>query len=132
MSEPNKKKQKSSIFKPDASNEDKNYWKTMYYRANANRKEAWRKYYESDKTHWSMLVTAKTTIKCPEIPKHIKDEYIKFIEKFDEEKRECPICSEPMSVENAELTDCGHLFHTSCLGLIETCPMCRRKRNKKE
>lgn len=124
--------QKISIMKPDNKNTSHTYWKDMYYRANSSRKEGWRRYYSSDRSRWDILRSMKTSMANVEgrehIPTHIKEEYIKFISKFDEEKRECPICYEPMTVESAELTDCGHMFHAQCVEQHVNCPMCRRQR----
>lgn len=62
----------------------------------------------------------------PEFPP--KKEYIRFGE-------ECPICYEPIfSKHNATKTECGHVFHASCLTnffckchdcTTYKCPMCR-------
>ena len=41
----------------------------------------------------------------------------------------CPICQEPIAIDDQEITDCGHAFHTECLAkwfeTTTTCPICR-------
>lgn len=39
----------------------------------------------------------------------------------------CPICLEPIQINNSHLTACFHCFHDKCLALWsrDTCPICR-------
>lgn len=125
-------RRRASILRPDQNSTDPAYWKRMYYSANASRKEAWRKFFKVDRKHWRMLCSMNTQLHTDDlhIPTHIKNEYIEFIASFDEEKRECPICAEPMNVSDSTLTDCGHMYHRACLEPHVKCPTCRRSVKK--
>jgi len=60
------------------------------------------------------------------IPKHILKV---FIEDAISKNSICPITMEPLTLENASITSCGHLFDKEalCLSLnsCKKCPMCR-------
>lgn len=98
------------------------------------RKTGWAKYFEIRNDQWKTLSLIKTfqTSKI-ELPAHILNEYHRMVLKYDEDKKECPICLEPMFFEDSILTSCGHLFHKECLSPLEICPICRGKydQNKK-
>lgn len=131
MSEKNSshaKSKKSSYYKPDHGNGSVEYWRKMFYSANSSRKEGWRRYYKADRKNWLMLKGMSSQIKSTDvqIPTHIKNEYIAHIASFDEEKRECPICCDPMNIDDSMLTDCGHMYHARCVDPHPNCPTCRR------
>ena len=51
---------------------------------------------------------------------------------YDELKlfKECPICWETLSKENAKLSNCGHLHCRTCVAKIHECSICRKKIHK--
>jgi hypothetical protein len=125
---------KISYKKPDHANKSAAYWKKMFQSANAARKEGWRQYYEENQERWEYALKCRRLVKedggtvCSGyIPTHIKDLFIQMFSKLDGEAKECPICYEPVTVETTTLTNCGHIFHASCLEPHKTCPQCRRK-----
>lgn len=60
----------------------------------------------------------------------IKTQLASLMAKYEEGKHECPICTEKMLVAQMQITNCGHCFHTNCLGTWKqrnnTCPACRK------
>jgi hypothetical protein len=99
------------------------------------KKLAWARCFEAENNEHRalrMLCEMRKNPKCEKhIPKHIADQYTKLVAAYDKTTRECPICTEDISFETSELTDCGHLFHKKCL--LECfekdprCPVCRDK-----
>jgi len=51
--------------------------------------------------------------------KMAKDAYAK------EEPQDCPICLEPIALENLHVTLCGHRVCTTCNARCDRCPLCR-------
>lgn len=124
-----KKGRKPSYFRPEAGNKSIEYWKKMYYSANAARREGWKRYYETEERSLVVIRNVVKEIPGGGIPPHIKAEYMRLVTQFDETKRECPVCMEIMKFEDSELTKCGHMFHLACLNAAlerhDVCPICR-------
>jgi transposase-like protein len=131
-----------SFVRPDWNRKDGAYWKQLFTACNNNRREGWRMYHETWESNFRILKGVNEVNKLTEksehegdggfrIPKHIKDEFISYIAKFDAAKMACPICLEPFTLETSVLTDCGHAFHADCLARQDNCPTCRGKFSKK-
>jgi len=63
------------------------------------------------------------------IPNHIIEEYKGLIQRYEDFKKECPICMEKMLAKDMKMTNCGHIFHDYCYDMIalpRKCPICRK------
>lgn len=91
----------------------------------------WASYYELRREHHHTLDVLRQTIQdanlAPNIPQHINDDYRRLVATYDGHEYECPICLEKITWEGSHLTECGHLFHKSCVATLDTCPTCRGK-----
>ena len=62
------------------------------------------------------------------IPKHIKNEIIEMGKQLNK-TWECSICLDIIDVNNLEITNCGHFYHSACMRILKTsyeeCPICR-------
>ena len=136
------KRDKITSTKPNPRNTSYQYWKSLFYKCDARRREGWHQYYDSNNNYWRSLNLAKKLVVVAgdddtnnnKIPPHIKDEYLRLVTAFDSsmttERRECSICLSPFTFDTSMLTDCGHLFHTTCIQHLPTCPLCRGKFKK--
>ena len=77
--------------------------------------------------------TAAASASHAKIPKHILKV---FIEDAISKNSLCPITMESLTVENASITSCGHLFDKEALRIslkrCKKCPMCRTDANPDE
>jgi hypothetical protein len=80
--------------------------------------------YKCEKIAYSALVReqhARLTKLERTFKKMATDAYIK------EGLQDCPVCFEPIAVENLYITLCGHKLCTSCNSKCTRCPLCREK-----
>jgi len=51
-----------------------------------------------------------------------------FKDMYDElkKKSDCPICFEPITKENMNITNCGHIFCKECSVKLSNCAVCRK------
>ena len=97
------------------------------------RKRAWAMYFNASQNEFEALRLVRVMRNNADIDKHIPvhvaDKYKELVLKYDETKRECPVCLDPLTFTETELTECGHMFHARCLAEClksdPRCPQCR-------
>ena len=107
----------------------------------AKRRKGWFMYYQTEEMFYDCIQSINGQIIQIEIenesevtekeiiPTHIKEEFKKLIQNYENFKKECPICLNKMSASDMHLTNCGHIFHKHCYDVIELprkCPVCRK------
>jgi hypothetical protein len=107
----------------DFANKDPQYWRGMFFSAEARRREAWRSFYQELSLRFRSMILARRVLDAS--PAELKQEFSELVAKADALKRECPVCKEQLTVEAARVTDCGHLLHITCAAALAVCPICK-------
>jgi hypothetical protein len=107
------------------ASKDALYWRSLYFSAEARRREAWRNYYVQLNYCFKAMLLMRQLTELSTTPEVVKASYLELSEKVDTIKCGCPICNEQITVCTAKLTQCGHLCHEKCLSNILFCPVCR-------
>ena len=96
------------------------------------RKAGWRSYYQAQDNMLTDRISSVREIRTiveSDDTKRLKQMLLNYIDKYESEKLECPICQDKPEKKDATITSCGHLMCTPCLKewtkTSKTCPMCR-------
>lgn len=109
----------------DFGSKDPNYWRGMFFSAEARRREAWRSFYQELGLSFQSMLLARRVLEAFPSSAELKTEFAELVAKADALKRECPVCKERVTVDAARVTDCGHLFHAACVSALIVCPVCK-------
>ena len=104
--------------------------------AERQRKSAWKMYFQTQEIvvedrSAAMAAIRKVTENKTDDAEKLRALLLKYVEKYEADKLECPICQETPDSKDATITCCGHCFCRGCIKewqkTSEVCPMCRSK-----
>lgn len=104
------------------------YWKTMYLRTEAARKEGWARFFRSQERE-DFLLSIIALLDQADLPDNVNTMINKAIGHLNSQQRTCPYCRKPVQFGDSTLSACAHRYHHECLERIREdhvpCKVCR-------